>query len=175
MPEPITLAEARTAARLDPDDHSLDWYIDGAIVAARKAAEHITQRVFVAQTITVPLTDWPADDEPLRVPNPTACAITYWDGAAWATLSSGAYSFEPYQNGTILWPVTQWPTLGKKTGDRVRIAVTAEPEGDVPEAVKLYCMAMVAAWVADPEAQQGKPLMANPLFERLLDPVRVWG
>ena len=40
---------------------------------------------------------------------------------------------------------------------------------DVPEKVKLYIKANVAAWIKTPEATATGALALNPLFERLLD------
>ena len=173
MTEPITISEAKAAARIDADDRGFDRYIDTAIVAARKAAEHITQRVYVAATVEIALRDWPGRTEILRAPNVSETAIEYWDGTAWVTLDTDSYTVEPYKGGTLVWS-DSFPTLGDKPGDRVRITFDADATA-APECVKLYCMACVAAWIADPESQQSKALTPNPMFERLLDPERVWG
>jgi len=174
--EPVTVDEAKLAARVDTAD--LDALIGGVITAARQQAEHITGRIYRPQVLREELADWPAADEPVAVNAATACVVSYWDGSAWSTLSASAYVYAPEGNGTALAPMlgTNWPMLpDRAAGPRVRIDLTAGPaaSANVPEAVKLYIKASVSAWVNNPDAA-GKPLAANPLFDRLLDAERLY-
>lgn len=176
MTEPVTLEEAKVAARIDADDTGFDEYIDGAIVAARKQAEHITRRFYVEQSVDVALRDWPTANDVLQVNGASSCAVSYWDGAAWVALDADAYSCEPYKTGTLLWTSSTWPPLGDKPGDRVRLTFSVGQDGAAaPESVKLYIMANVAGWVNNPDAAQRQALTPNPLYERMLDQERLWG
>ena len=176
-PEPVSVDEAKLAARVDVDD--LDDEITSLISAARGQAEDITGRCYREQVQRYELTDWPSVCDALPTYGATACAITFWDGAAWSDpLDAAQYAFAAGGLGdiaTILAPVTAWPVLGARIiGARVRIDLTAGPsEGDiVPDQVKTYIKASVSAWLKTPEAQgAGREgvLTPNPLFARLLD------
>ena len=175
--EPVTLAEAALAARVDGPE--LDAFILGAITSARESAEQITGRAYRPQVKRESLVDWPT--KPIAVHAATACAVSYWSGSAWVTLAEAAYVFVPADSGsgTVLAPAlgTSWPTLGAiAAGPRVRIDLTAGPASpvDVREAVKLYIKASVAAWIKSPEALTGDRLQRNPLFDSLLDEQRLW-
>jgi len=176
--EPVTLAEAKLAARVDGSAH--DALIGGLIVAAREQAEHVAGRRWIAQTWRHELTDWPAADVALPQPDATAVAISYWNGAAWVSLAGSAFGFGPLNSGTAIAPAVgaSWPTLGDiAIGPRVRVEITsgAASAAGVPEVVKLYIKACVAHWVDNPGAQpaNGKA-ETSPLFDRLLDSVRVY-
>lgn len=176
--EPVTLAEAKLAARVDIAD--LDALIGGLITSAREQAEQITGRLYRPQVWRRELADWPAVDEVLPVYMATACAVTYWNGSTWASLSGSVYVFAAEGSGTVLAPVlnTEWPTLPEvAAGPRVRIDLTAGPAApaDVDECVKLYIKAAVSSWVNNPDAASTKALEVSPLFERLLDAQRLYG
>ena len=175
--EPVTLAEAKLAARIDYD--AFDAMVPGLITAARQLAEQETGWRFIAQTWRTELMDWPAATDVLPVHQATAATITYWDGSAWDSLSSAAYAFGDQDNGTALAPATgsSWPTLGDKpVGSRVRIDLTAgaADAAAVPECVKLYIKALVAWWVENPSAGAPDNLQEAPFLRALLDPVRLW-
>lgn len=176
--EPVTLAEAKLAARVDGTE--LDAYITGAIEAARRQAEQITGRLYRGQTLREQLQDWPAGGViTLPVLNPATCAITYWTGSAWVSLIATAYAFGPSADlggtRTDLAPVTTWPTLGAlAAGPRVRIDLTVPAPTAVPEAVKLYIKASVSAWVNNGDGLVSGQLAANPMLTPLLDAERLW-
>lgn len=181
MPEPVTLADAKLAARLDADDTTLDSFVTGAISAAREGAERITGRSYLQRAQLVELTDWPSADQVLPHYQPSACAVSYFDTTgSWVTLATDQYELGALRNGTILAPTfaaAAWPVLGQRTvGPRVRITLTAGPAdpADVPAAVKLYIKANVAAWVDNPAAMAAGSLQVSPLFERLLDRERLY-
>lgn len=171
--EPVSLDEAKLAARIDTD--ALDAWLAGLITSAREQAEHVTGRLFGEQTWRVELEDWPAPGEMLPVHGPVAVRTSYWDGAAWtapATLPPACWAAQGA--GTLVAaPPEGWPAPGARAvGPRVRIDITAGEQAD--ESVRLYIKASVAHWVASPAAAQPGPLERNPLFDRLLDRARVY-
>lgn len=179
--EPVSLAEAKLAARVDGDE--LDDLINGYIAAAREAAEHITGRCYRPQVLRTELADWPAACDAIAVHQATACVARRWDGTQFAAVAGAAFVFAPGgigNNGTVLAPLagTNWPDpADRPVGPRVQIDLTAGPASpaDVPEQVKTYIKATVAAWLKTPEALAGNSLAPNPLFERLLDQQRLHG
>lgn len=182
--EPVTLAEAKTAARVDDDVSagvsSLDGAVTVAIAAARAQAELLTGRCYRRQLRRQELADWPSLSDSIDVYAATACAVAYWDGSAFVTLSGSAYVFAPGgigNNGTALAPVTDWPTLADRPiGPRVRIDLTAGPASaaDVPAQVKQYITAAVSAWLDQPGGLVANNLQPHPFLERLLDGERLW-
>mgnify|MGYP000924618929 CR=1 FL=1 len=177
--EPVTVAEARLAARFD-GTVELDSFIEGAISAARREAEQFTGRLYRPQQFRAELASWPAADELIHVYRPTVCAVSYWAGSDFVALDTGAYEYAAQGPGTLLAPAlgSNWPTLADKAiGPRVRIDLTggiADPD-EVPECVKLYIKAHVAAWLDTPAAQRvSQQLNPNPLFACLLDSERLW-
>lgn len=171
--EPVTLAEAKLAAKVDGDEQ--DTLIAGFITAARQQAEQITGRLFGPQTWRVELVDWPSADQLLEVHAPTAVAASYRTGSTWTAVAANAFEWAASGRGTVLAPVvgSNWPALATvAVGPRVRIDITAGEEAD--EQVRLYIMASVTHWIQNPAAAQAGTLVANPLFERLLDRAKVY-
>lgn len=191
-PEPVTLVQAKAAARLDADVSALDTSIEAAISAAREQAEHITGRRYRSVELRAELADWPALDQVLPVCAAWACAISYWTGTAWAQLAAEAFAFGPAGlggNSTAVLPANGiWPTLGARVlGPRVRIDLSAGPlvvlDSSVPPkplppavaaCVQQYICAHVGAWLKAPEGLISANLAPNPLFERLLDAERLY-
>lgn len=182
--EPVTLEEARLAARVDADPDTgmspLDDFIQGAITAAREQAEHVTGRTYRRRTIRFELEAWPVPDHRFSVCEPTACAISYFNEARqWQVLAADAFEFAPISGQAEIAPAldTSWPALGRRAvGALVRVDFTAGPAdpSEVPEQVKVFIKAQVASWVNNPEALSGRTVQFNPLLERLLDAERLW-
>ncbi len=175
--EPVTLAEAKAAARIS--DTAFDAQLPGMIAAARQMAEQETGLRFLEQTWRTELADWPSADDVLPVHQATDAAISYWTGSAWTSLAGGAFEFGQVGTGTALAPAvaTSWPTLGAKAiGPRVRIDLTAgaADAAVVPDCVKLYIKALVAWWIDNPSAMAAGNLQEAPFLRSLLDPVRLW-
>jgi uncharacterized phiE125 gp8 family phage protein len=176
--EPVTVAEAKLAARVDGSAH--DALIGGLIVAAREQAEHVAGRRWITQAWRHELTDWPAADVALPQPDATAVAISYWTGAAWVSLAGSAFGFGPLNSGTAIAPAVgaAWPTLGDiAIGPRVRVDITsgAASAAGVPEQVKLYIKACVAYWIYNPSAMaEGGKTETSVVFNHLLDAVKVY-
>lgn len=178
--DPVTLAEAKLAARLDATESDLDAMILGLITAAREQAEQVTGRCYRPQVLRAELVDWPAADDVIPVYAATDCAVTYWNGTDWVGLSSAAYVYAAHGRGTVLAPLigTSWPTLADRpVGGRVRIDLTAGPAASaaVDESVKLFIKAAVSAWVNNPDAASTQALEVSPMFERLLDGQKLYG
>ena len=175
MPEPVTVAEAKFAAKQSLDtDAPLDALVASLIVTARQSAETITGRLYHDAEVVERLTDWPAAGRRLYVNAPRAVAISYWDGAVWQSLAPSAFAWADDGSGTVLAPAlgTCWPVLGQvAVGERVRITITAgpaDPPATVPECVKQYIKAVVTAWLDHPEAVQRGELRAHPQLAGLL-------
>lgn len=176
--EPVTLAEARLAARIDAQDDELDDHIETLISAARRLAEQQTGRSYVRKTVRYQLAEWPSVAERFPVHEPAAVAVSYWDGATWATLSSAAFVFFAAEAGTGVAPAlgTAWPQLGQVAGGpRVRFDFTvgpADPPATVDACVKVFIKAVVAYWHDNPAAADGGDVPRRLLG--LLDPERLW-
>ena len=176
--EPVTLAEAKLAARVSGS--SMDLLIPGLITAARELAEQETGAKFMVQTWRTELVDWPAATDVLAINQATAAAVSYWNGAAWSSeLAESAYVFAPDGIGTVLAPATgtSWPTLGDRpVGPRVRIDLTTgatDPDA-VAESVKLFIKACVAYWIDNPQAASATGVALPMHLGHLLDRQRLY-
>lgn len=181
--EPVSVSDCTAALRID--DTRFDALLPGLISAARAVAEQETGRQLVQQTWRTELPDWPACTHVIHVHRATACAIAYWDGASWQTLSGGAYVFAPDTvtgNGTCLAPAlgSSWPGLGSAAlGPRVRIDLTAglanADAAQVPAGIKTFITALVGQMIQSPELTAAAAVQSHPLLARLLDPWRLYG
>lgn len=175
--EPVTLDEAKLAARVDGAE--LDPFILGVIAAARAQAEQITGRVYRQRHFRFELEDWPEDGHRFTVHEPTACEVSYWNGTGWQQLVGSAFEFDGIGSAAEIAPAldTSWPALARKAvGARVKVDFTAGPASrdNVDEAVKLFIKAHVAAWVDNPQALSSKQVELSPLLNHLLDEQRLW-
>lgn len=179
--EPITLAEAKRAARLDTAASELDAVVSDLITAAREQAEHLTGRQYRDVVMRATAVDWPAACRPaLRIHAPRSVAISYWAGSAWQNLAGSAFAWAAADEGGLRVAAAlgaSWPALGQVAiGPRVRIDVATGPAtpADVDQSVKLFIRAQVAAWIDSPGAISAGRLEVNPLFARLLDGHLFW-
>jgi uncharacterized phiE125 gp8 family phage protein len=169
--EPVTLAEAKLAARLDGD--AFDSLIPSLIKTAREMAEQTTGRRLVTQTWQLRLDEWPCDLTLERTPVKTVETVQYWNGVDWSTVSSSQYVLVPGPIFTTIKPAlgVTWPTPAAAVGPRVRITFTAG-YGDaaaVPESIKTWIKSHVAFWVRNPEAANERAMIESPFLGRLLD------
>lgn len=176
--EPVSVADAKTAARLD--GAHWDGIVAPAIAAARAVAEHETGRPLMKQTLRVALEDWPTTDDKLPVYRPSAVAVSYWNGSAWVALDSMLYVWTPRGTGFLLAPVIgqSWPTLGEVAiGPRVRVDATAgaETAAALHPAAVLFVKAMVAVMANDPTLTATDALASSAYLPRILDPIRLYG
>lgn len=175
--EPVTVAEAKLAARVDGTE--FDQLLPGLIAGARAQAEQECGRHWAQQTWRTELEDWPASSTFIPLWRPTAAVVAYWNGASWATLAANQYVVASVPGGVQVVPAlsVSWPLLPTvAAGPRVRIDLTVgEPQAaTVPEGVKTYIKALVAWWLRAPEAAGGTQMVANPHLRALLHPWRVW-
>lgn len=177
--EPVTVAEAKAALRIDGTE--FDALLPGLIASAREVAEQETGRQLVEQTWRAELDDWPLASDVLPIYRPTACAITYWNGSAFVSLSGSGYAYAAAGSGTVLAPAldADWPDLGDiAIGARVRIDLTAGVDTDdadtVPECVKTYITALVGQIIQAPQLTANQASQAHPLLARLLDSQRLY-
>lgn len=177
--EPVALSDAKLALRID--DTAFDALLPGLISSARQVAEQETGRAFVAQTWRTELADWPASTDEIAIYRPTAAAVSYWDGATWATLAGSGYVFAPTARGTVLVPALtmSWPTLGDVAiGPRVRIDLTAGvaalDAATVPDCIKTFITALVGQMIQAPDLTALQTMQASPLLARLLDSQRLY-
>jgi uncharacterized phiE125 gp8 family phage protein len=178
--EPVAVADARVACRIDGSER--DAELAGLISAAREHAEHITSRQYRAQVLRESLAGWPDGTLSLSVDKATAVVITYRSAASpetWATLDAAAYRWACFDGRTLINPAdgTSWPDLAPDDyPERVRVDVTSGPADadQVPESVRQYILASIAAWIDQPGALADGRLQPHPLFERLLDRERLW-
>lgn len=177
--EPVTLDEAKLAARVDGDE--FDLLIPGLITAARSVAEQQTGQRLMPQTWRVEFDDWPGADDLIRLyplASSSPIAITYWNGATWSVLSTALYAVVRRDFGFVVRPELNavWPTPADAVGPRVRIDVSLgyADAASVPECAKLYIKAQVAAWLRNPEAIARADMARMPLLDALLDSLKVW-
>ncbi|UDF33516.1 UNVERIFIED_ORG: hypothetical protein LHJ69_12870 [Shinella sp. XGS7] len=178
-PEPVTISEAKVAARMDLDPSPLDAQLALLITAAREEAEHLTGRLYRSAVVRHELADWPSARQVFPVMNAWGCTISTWSGGSWVALDPARYAFGPSGiggNGTGVLPIDgRWPELAPRPiGPRVRIDFRAGPVvtgavPTVPGCVKLFILAHATAWLRNPEALASRSIAANPMFERLLD------
>jgi uncharacterized phiE125 gp8 family phage protein len=181
--EPVSVADAKTAARLTGSHW--DGIVAASIATARAVAEHETGRRLVSQVWRHELTDWPASTDLLPEHAPTAVAIAYWNGSTWATLAGESYVWSPMGPGRAfiaLAPVLDgsWPALGTVAlGPRVRVDVTsgaadaAAAAAAYPEACT-FIKALVAVMVQDPTLTAGEHLAQHKYLRHVLDPLRLY-
>ena len=179
-PEPVSVAEAKTAARVDLDITAMDDEIQSLITAARIEAEHITRRIYRRRQITFERSGWPTSSEPFGVCDASSCEISYYSADGnWTPLDASEFKFAVVSNRTYLAPAIgrTWPVLGAlPVGMPVRITITGGPASrdEVPETVKRYIKAHVSAWLKNPGAIASASLVGNPLYDGLLDSKRLW-
>lgn len=174
--EPVSLEDAKVAARVDGDE--LDVLIAGYIATARQQAEHITGRFYRGGVVRWTGSDWPCCS--IAVDGVQSTEVRRWNGSALAQLDGSAFVSAPAADGpgTDVVPVlgSAWPDLPSiAAGARVQIDLTlARDPAAVPECVRTYIQAQVAGWVNNPDAVSTRQMMVDPRLERLLDPERQW-
>jgi uncharacterized phiE125 gp8 family phage protein len=175
--EPVTIAEAALAARVDGAEW--DDILTAAIKAARLVCEQAIGRRLMTTVERIELEDWPSSFDRFNVYRPTAVAVSYWNGSAWANLTSGTHyvwAADGYRFGLAPALNTSWPTLGDIAfGPRVRIDATSgeSSAANVDEGAKTFIKALAAVMVKDPTLTATDAMSAQPLLRGLLDHLRV--
>lgn len=188
--EPITLAQARMAARADSDDTSEDTLFTGIIIpGVRQDCEQILQRSLMKQTWRRTLDEFPASCIELAWPNLlTVESVQYRDQAGdWQTLDTSDYEVDTAKvPGRVLralnasWPLT-YPFPGS-----VRVNYTAgyavgneaAQQAAVPAGVKRWMLARIATAYEhrlDLLAGASVSSLPNRFIDSALDRERVYG
>lgn len=177
--EPVSLAEAKLHLKVDHSDE--DTLISALIVAARRMAEHQTQRALVTQTWELVLDAFPADE--IQLPKPKVLSIVwvkYLDtSGVLRTLDPAAYALDAATLPGYVIPVDLWPSpySGANT---VRVRFTAgygPAAADVPADVVAWMLLQVGALYRNREAFAAGYSVAelpNRFVSGLLDAERVY-
>jgi uncharacterized phiE125 gp8 family phage protein len=150
--EPVTLAQARLAARVDSDDTSDDALFTGVIIpGARQDCEQILQRSLMKQTWRRTLDDFGCGVIQLAWPNLLSVqAVQYRDiDGTWQTLSSSLYEVDVASlPGRVIRALqANWPTVYPLPGS-VRVDYTAGYSADATEATQQAAVpASVKRWI----------------------------
>lgn len=171
--EPVTLAEAKLAARVDGTE--FDALLPSLIKAAREQAEQQLNRSLITQTWELVLDEFPADEIELGWPTVQGIvSLSYVnpDGDT-VNLDSSLYVLDSENlPGWVLPAAGQsWPaTYDTVNAVRVRfLAGYGEDGSSVPEAIKTWIKAHVALWLRQVEAASDKPMTPVPYLDSLLD------
>jgi hypothetical protein len=173
----MSVAEARTAARIDDDRFDAD--LPRWIEAARSLAEQYCDTAFRPTTRRINVTDWPAATDALPVSAATGVAISYWADGAWQALDDADFIFYPQGPGTGLAPAgtLPWPVLSAvQGGPRVRVDISSGPAtaAELPPQVAQYITAHCALWADEPRAATTQDLKPVPYLYALLDSLKVY-
>jgi uncharacterized phiE125 gp8 family phage protein len=179
--EPVSRVEAKLDCRIDDADTSLDTLLDSKIATARRMAEHETGRKLITQTWRVEFENWPAADEVITLSPAQSATVSYWNGSAFVALSSPNFVMlhNDTSTGVTIVPAlgVTWPTLVDAIGPRVRVDVTVgygAAAANVPECIRNWMRAHVAAMVRKPEATTDRAETPMPYLDSMLDGERSW-
>ncbi|MBX9717206.1 MAG: hypothetical protein K2X42_11495, partial [Burkholderiaceae bacterium] len=157
--EPVTRAQAKLDCRIDDADTSLDAVLDSKIATARRMAEHETGRKLITQVWRAEFADWPTATDVITLSPAQSAAVSYWSGSDWVALNVSQFVMlhNDTSTGVTIVPALNvtWPTLAFAIGPRVRVDVTVgygDEAEDVPECIRDWIRAHVAAMVRKPEA-----------------------
>jgi uncharacterized phiE125 gp8 family phage protein len=171
--EPVTLAEAKLACRIDGTE--FDALLPGMIATARRFAEQQTNRSFITQTWERVLDEFPDDEIELGWPTVQGIiSVAYVNtSGVQVNLAPTAYSLDnDVPPGWVL-PAdgTYWPdTYDTVNAVRVRFLAGYGSEAVyVPDEIKQYIKSHCALWLRQVEAASDKPLTPVPFLEHLLD------
>lgn len=176
--EPVTLAEAKLAARVSGS--SMDLLIPGLITAARELAEQETGAKFMQQTWRTELVDWPAATDVLAINQATAAAVSYWNGAAWSSeLAESAYCLAPDGIYLVLAPATAPAGRRLATDPWARACASISPPAppiQMPWPSRSSCTsaACVACWIDNPQAASATGVALPMHLGHLLDRQRLY-
>jgi len=180
--EVTTAADARTWCRIDSAVE--DTILTKIIKAARRQAEHETDRALLRQTLDLVLDAFPADgiklDRTMKNlgAKPTIVSVIYVDpDGVTQTMPTADYYLDDRQTPCWLVPAYDgaWPAT-RAEANAVVVRYTAGFDEDaIPEDLWTYVMAYVAAWHRQRELDSDKPLKVTEMGSRLLDRLRTYG
>ena len=177
--EPVSLADAKVQCRVEHDAE--DTLIGALIVAARRMAEHQTQRALITQTWELTLNAFP--DAEIRLDKPKVLSIVsvkYLDAAGvLQTLDPAAYALDATTKPGFVIPVSSWPsTYAGANAVRVRFTAGYGPgASDVPADVVAWIQMQIATLYRNREAfAVGYSVtdLPNRFVDGLLDAERVY-
>ncbi|RZI79487.1 MAG: hypothetical protein EOP38_25295 [Rubrivivax sp.] len=175
--EPVSLAEAKAALRIDGDSSDAD--IEALISSARESAEHETGRSLMPQTWRVELDDWPAGGAVALGRSPVASLVgaEYWDGSDWQPVPAPVLLRSGERWSVVPALGANWPTPGLGLGARCRVTFVAgyADAAAVPASIKRWIIAQVGGWYANPEAVGTVFQKESPFLAALLQPHRLYG
>jgi uncharacterized phiE125 gp8 family phage protein len=173
---PVTVDQVRFDARIDTIE--FDATIAEYIPAAVEMCEQETGLRLMQQVRRAEMYDWPRACDVIHINPATSAAVTWWDGAAWLTLSTSDYAMEPAPGGVVILPAPDatWPMLGIRAGARVRIDVTCghSSADGVPASLKKWIRSHVVSWIDDTSATTEKARIPHPHMDALLYPHRIF-
>lgn len=185
--EPVTLAEVKTALRIDGTDY--DAILTPLITTARQIGEKITGRDFVNKTWKLYLDDFPcADAEGIEVEKSKLQSITsiqYYIESVLTTFDSSNYYktndanySSIYLNQNKAYPNTD---DRKQAVEIVFVSGYGASASDVPQAIKTALISMITALYENAgdcaESSKGEMAQFKYLFSGYIIPqklVRVW-
>jgi uncharacterized phiE125 gp8 family phage protein len=173
--EPVTVAEVKTACRIDND--AADTVLSGMIAAARSLAEQECGRSFALATWEKTLDEFLEEIELLYPPVLTIVQVSYRDAdGATQVLDAADYVLDTTSEpGWLLPPIDEdWPETYPNALNAVIIRYTAGLGTSTPEAVKQWMYLQIRAWYDDPIVAATKAKSAPAYADGLLDRYRLW-
>ena len=175
----ITLAEAKAHLVVDHDDD--DLLIAAQISAARKWAEHRTDRFFTPTTVTLSRNGFDEVMELAHKPVQEIVSITYDSDTEGNVLATTEYDLDPYRNCVRraygkTFPSTRYHWNSVRIQYRVGY-YTGSPEAvSVPEDVKRACLLLIGEMYAMREMSVTGTIVAKNIvsIDYLLRHHRVW-
>lgn len=174
----VTLADAKTALRIDQDDSAFDAQIAIWVAGITQEAEHITERAFVNRPMRVTLDQF---EDAIRLSAPTFSV----ESVQFVGLDLVKHELDPadYYADTTTEPGyivaargRAWPAVGAGV-NTVTVDYTAGYGPDAtttPPAAKLYILArLLEQW--DPVVKEFKETVKSNFVARLLDSLKVYG
>jgi uncharacterized phiE125 gp8 family phage protein len=191
--EPVSLDEARTHLRIDPDMTDDDALIGRLIAAARQYAETLTGRSFITQSWRLVLDAFPCCLELERGPVQSISSLVYRDMSgtpqplAWDAAANG---IQRASDGSLVADLSAlpariapafgriWPIALPEIG-AVAVNYSAGYGSDataVPDGIKQWMLLRIGSlyeFRAEVVAERSIKVDPMPFFDGLLDPYRV--
>ncbi len=177
--EPVTLAEAKLHCK--EDSSANDALLAIYIAAAREAAEHITGRKLVTQTLEMALDAFPSAEILLPVaPVQSVSSVKYINAeGVLTTVSSTSYALDGFPMMPEIVPASgfAWPAA-QSVNNAVLIQFVAGygAASDVPHGIKSWILLTVGTLYKNRESltETQNYAFGGRFYDSLLDPYRLW-
>lgn len=172
--EPVTLSEAKEAARIDFDDE--DAFIAGLIEAATEHVQAVLGRQLMPATYELSLGGFPSSGRLSlpRAPVTEILSINYRDTDG-ALQPFEDFLFWAHADGPFLSPKGWWPPTAHRPDAVVVEFVAGFPTGKVPARAKLVILQLVAHWYEHREPSiVGTVSQVPHHITRLINSTRNW-